>query len=128
MTFHRLIQFGFHDVLHAKVNGKAGIQSVTGGDVLMAQGNHLTLARIGFGYAPTTRASEARIQHGLDALLAVMIGAAHKTEHMGSQPVAGVNAKLILLAISKNGPAHTGQHLALFAGEAGFVHSEIELF
>ena len=93
----------------------------------MAQGNHLTFARIGFSYAPTARTGEARIQHGLNALLAVMIRATHKTKHMGSQPVARVHAKLILLAISKNGPAHTGQHLALFAGEARFVHSEIEL-
>ena len=126
ITLHRLIQFRLHDVLHTEVYGKAGIQPIAGGDVLMAQGNHLSLARIGFGYAPTSRTGEAGIQHGLDALLAVVICAAHKTKHMGSQPIAGVHAKLILLAVSKNGPAYTGQHLALFAGEARFVHSQIE--
>ena len=127
MALHRLIQFRLHDMLHAKVNGKTGVQSVSGGDVLMAQGNHLTLARIGFSNPPTAGAGEPGIQHRLDALFSVMIGSTYETKHVRSQSVSGIHTELILLTVGKNRLTHAGQHLALFTSEAGFIHSEIEL-
>ena len=78
------------------------MQAVTRGNVLLTQGDYFPLAGIDFGDTPAAGAHEFTVEHALNALLAAMIHATHKTEHVRSVMFAGVDAQLVFLEIGKN--------------------------